>query len=211
MENKVLFHMASEKFWVMGRYQFKKKVLRVIWPIVGVFFLLIIAAFFLFKIPHLVMVSSTKSSLIPKGSIKICDIKYSQDYKNGEGKWELNAKEGHFFNKSQIVALKDVSLRLDSFKKKTSFTIKGNEGDYFRESGEIILRGDVMGRSANGYQIETSLLIYRQKDESVETDEPITLIGPFFKVKGYGLYVDLKGKKLIVKKDVFTTFMGGDF
>jgi LPS export ABC transporter protein LptC len=108
------------------------------------------------------------------------------------------------------VALKDVFLKLDSVEK-NSFTIKGNEGDYFRESGKIILKGDVIGRSANGYQIETSLLIYRQKDESVETDQPIRVVGPFFRVEGDGLYIDLKTKKFMVKENVCTTVMGEVF
>ena len=187
-----------------------RKIPKITWPIAGIFFLLMIAAFFLFKVPHLVMVSSTTSNLVPGESLKVSDVKYSQDYKNGEGKWELKAKEAHILHKSQIVALKDVFLKLDSVEK-NSFTIKGNEGDYFRESGKIILKGDVIGRSANGYQIETSLLIYRQKDESVETDQPIKVVGPFFRVEGDGLYIDLKTKKFMVKENVCTTVMGEVF
>lgn len=187
-----------------------RKIPKITWPIAGIVFLLMIAAFFLFKVPHLVMVSSTTSNLVPGESLKVSDVKYSQDYKNGEGKWELKAKEAHFLHKSQIVALKDVFLKLDSVEK-NSFTIKGNEGDYFRESGKIILKGDVIGRSANGYQIETSLLIYRQKDESVETDQPIRVVGPFFRVEGDGLYIDLKTKKFMVKENVCTTVMGEVF
>jgi len=184
-----------------------RKVPIIMWPVAGILLLLVIAAFFLFKVPHLVMVSSTASNLTPGESQKISGVKFSQDYKNGEGRWKLKAKEGHIFDKSQIVALKDVFLELDTVKSE-SFTIKGNEGDYFRESGKIVLKGDVIGRSTNGYQIETSLLIYRQKDESVETDEPIRVVGPFFKVKGDGLYVDLKGKRFLVKKNVCTTVTG---
>ena len=187
-----------------------RKIPIILWPIAGIFFLLVVAAFFLFKVPHLIMVSSTTSNLIPGESQKVSDIKFSQDYKNGEGKWELKATEAHIFDKSQIVALKDVFLELDTLKDE-SFTIKGNEGDYFRESGKIILKGEVIGRSTNGYQIETSLLIYRQKDECVETDEPVRVVGPFFRVKGDGLYVDLKRKKYVVKKNVRTTVMGGVF
>jgi LPS export ABC transporter protein LptC len=187
-----------------------RKIPKITWPIAGIVFLLMIAAFFLFKVPHLVMVSSTTSNLVPGESLKVSDVKYSQDYKNGEGKWELKAKEAHFLHKSQIVALKDVFLKLDSVEK-NSFTIKGNEGDYFRESGKIILKGDVIGRSANGYQIETSLLIYRQKNESVETDQPIRVVGPFFRVEGDGLYIDLKTKKFMVKENVCTTVMGEVF
>jgi LPS export ABC transporter protein LptC len=182
----------------------------IMFPIIGILVLLMIVAFFLFKVPRLAMISSKLPDLIPGESLKINDIEYSQDYKNGEGKWELKAKEGHFFDKKQLVTLKDVTLRLDSFKE-NSFIIKGDEGDYFRETGEITLRGDVIGNSTNGYQIETSLLIYKQKDESVETDKPIRVIGPFFQVRGDGLYIDLKKKIFTVKGDVITTITKGDF
>ena len=182
----------------------------IMWPMMGILFLLMIVAFFLFKVPHLTMVTSKTSNLIPGESLKICDIKYSQDYKNGEGKWELKAKEGRILEKSQMVALKDVSLKLDSFEE-ASYTIRGNEGDYFKESGDIILRGDVTGRSTSGYQIETSVLIYSQKNESVETDKPIRVIGPFFYVEGVGLYIDLRKKTFTVKGNVFTIVMSGDF
>ncbi len=186
---------------------FMKKVPVATWPIVGIFFLLVIVAFFLFKVQHLGMVSSKTPHLIPGESLKISDIKYSQDYKDGGGKWELRAKEGHFFDNDQFMALKDVLLTLDSFDK-TSYTIKGNEGNYFRKSGKIVLKGDVFARSVNGYHIETTLLTYRQEDNEVETDEPIKIIGPFFQVKGDGLYIDLSKKKFMVKKNVCTTFNG---
>ena len=180
------------------------------WPVGGIIFLLVIVGFFLMKGPHLGMVSSKISNLIPGESLKISDIKYSQDYKDGDGKWELSAKEGTFFNNDQILALRDVLLKLDSFKK-TSYTIKGNQGDYFRKNGKIILKGDVLGSSTTGYQIQTNLLIYSQEDNEVETDEHIKVIGPFFRVKGDGLYIDLDEKKFIVKKNVCTIFNGGSF
>jgi LPS export ABC transporter protein LptC len=189
---------------------FIKKVPVATWPIVGIFFLLGIVAFFLFKVQHLGMISPKIPHLIPGESLKISDIKYSQDYKDGGGKWELRAKEGHFFDNDQFMALKDVLLTLDSFNK-TSYTIKGNEGNYFRESGTIILKGDVSGKSGTGYHMETNLLTYRQKDNEVETDEPVKIIGPFFRVKGDGLYIDLSKKKFMVKKNVCTTFNSEGF
>ena len=189
---------------------FIKKVPVAMWPIGGILFLLVIVTFFLFKAQQLGVVFSKIPRLIPGESLKILDIKYSQDYKDGGGKWELKAKEGHFFDNDQFMALKDVLLTLDSFNK-TSYTIKGNEGNYFRKTGEIILKGEVLGRSATGYSIETSLLTYRQEDNEVETDEPIKIIGPFFQVKGDGLYIDLSKEKFMVKKNVYTTFNGEGF
>jgi LPS export ABC transporter protein LptC len=187
-----------------------KRIPILMWPIGGILVLLVIVALFLFRAPRLIEVSSNTSTWRPGESLKISDIKYSHDCRNGKGKWELNAKEGHFFEKTQMVALKDVLLKLES-SKDSSFTIKGNEGDYFRESGQIILRGDVMGRSTNGYQIETSLLMYREKEEAVETDKPIRVIGPFFEVRGDSLFIDLKKETFTVKRNVLTTVNKGDF
>ena len=76
---------------------FIKKVPVATWPIVGILFLLVIVTFFLFKAQQLGVVFSKIPRLIPGESLKILDIKYSQDYKDGGGKWELKAKEGHFF------------------------------------------------------------------------------------------------------------------
>ena len=188
----------------------KKRFPVALWPIVGIFFLLGIVVFFLFNMKGLGVVSSKISDLMPGESVKLSDIKYSQDYKDGEGIWELQAKEGHFIENDQILELKDVFLTLDT-SNKTSYTIKGNEGYYNKKSSKITLEGDVLGTSASGYQIETSLLIYRQNADEIETDKPVQINGPLFRINGNGLYVDLSKNTFIVKKDVRTTIKSGDF
>lgn len=187
-----------------------KKVPIIIWPIVGICILLSIVAFFILRVSHIPMVSLTTPTLIPGESLKISDVKYNNDYENGQGGWELIAKEAHLFDTTQIVSLKDVVLKLDSLKD-NSYTIKGDEGNYCRKTEEIVLKGNVVGRSERGYQIETTLLIYRQKDGSIVTDKPILLNGPFFRVKGDSLYLDLTSNRFKVKRNVYTTISGGDF
>jgi LPS export ABC transporter protein LptC len=187
-----------------------KKIPVVLWPIGGIFFLLVVVGFFLFKEPQKRMVSSEPSTLTPKESLKIADINYSQNYKDGEGKWELQAKEGHFYENNQVLELTDVFLKLDTGSK-TLYTIKGNTGHYWRKTGKIILKGDVLGRSDTGYQIETSLVTFRQKENEVETDDPVRVSGPFFRIKGTGLYIDLTKNTFMVKKDVCTTIIGEEF
>jgi len=186
-----------------------RKIPVIIWPIAGIVILLLIVAAFIITGPRLAKVSTTASPLVPGESLKMSEVKYDQDHEDGQG-WELIAKEAHFFDTTQIVSLKDVLLKLDSTED-NSYTITGNEGDYCRKKEEIILKGNVVGRSASGYQLETTQLTYKQKEESVVTDKPVKLIGPFFRVKGDGLYIDLKRNRFMVKRNVFTTITGGDF
>jgi LPS export ABC transporter protein LptC len=184
-----------------------KRVPTVMWPLMGIVILLGIVVF-IFKVPHPGVVSQTGSTLIPGESLKISDVKYEQDYENGQG-WELIAKEAHYFDATQTVSLKDVLLKLGPLGE-NYYTIKGNKGDYCRKREEIVLKGNVVGTSATGYRIETTQLVYRQGDESVVTDKAIRLTGPFFKVKGDGACLDLKCNTFRVRQNVHTTIIGGD-
>ena len=181
-----------------------RKMARKIWPIGGICFLLLMGAFFIFKGPQRDMSSSVTSGLKAGESLRLSEINYSQDYGSGEKKWELRAEEGCFRDGTQKLILKAVSLRLDPARR-PSFTIKGNEGDYCRETGRIVLKGEVIGRSDDGYRIETSLLAFSEGEERVETDRAIRIAGPFFHVKGDGLVIDLQRKTFSVKGNVCTT------
>ncbi|MFW6147539.1 MAG: LPS export ABC transporter periplasmic protein LptC, partial [Thermodesulfobacteriota bacterium] len=93
--------------------------------------------------------------------------------------------------------------------KDNSYKIKGNEGDYCRKSEEIVLKGNVVGNTSNGYQIETSQLTYKQKEDLVVTDKRVEMSGPFFKVEGEGLSVELGANRFKVWENVYTTITGG--
>jgi LPS export ABC transporter protein LptC len=186
-----------------------KKIPIIIWPITGIIALLLIAAAFIVKEPPFAHVSTNVSTSIPGESLSMSDLKYDQDREDGQT-WELIAKEAHFFDTPQLVFLKDVLLKVDS-NKDNSYTIRGNEGDYCRKTEEIVLKGNVVGRSENGYQIETSQLTYKQKEESMVTDKPVCMHGPFFRLKGDGLSVDLKTSRFKVCRNVNTTITNGDF
>ena len=186
-----------------------KKIPLIIWPIAGICFLLALSAFFLVNRFNVAIVSSNIRKLIPKESLKISDINFSQDYNNGQKKWKLKAKEASFFEKDQLVVLKHVLLTL-GHSDKDPFIIEGREGNYFKDRGEITLKGDVTGKSFSGYQINTDQLSYNQKNESVETDDPVKITGPFFTIIGDGLHADIKGEKFIIKRNVRTTFIMGE-
>jgi LPS export ABC transporter protein LptC len=186
-----------------------RKVPVIIWPIAGIIILLLIAAAYIINRPHHAQVSPTASTLVPGEALTLSEVKYDQDQEDGKG-WELVAKEAHFFDTTQLVSLKEVLLTLDSAQD-NCYRIRGNEGDYCRKTEEIVLKGNVVGNSSNGYQIETSQLTYKQREELVVTDKPIRMRGPFFTVEGDGLSVDLRSSRFKVWKNVSTTIIGGDF
>jgi LPS export ABC transporter protein LptC len=184
------------------------KISVIMWPLAGIIVLLLIVASFIIRGPRIDSVSTTASPFVPGESLAMSEVKYDQVHEDGKG-WELIAKEAHFFDTTQVVSLKDVLLKVDSTEN-NFYTIQGNEGDYCRKTDEIVLKGNVVGRSSKGYQIETSRLTYKQKEESVVTDKPVRMSGPFFKVKGDGLSLDLRSSRFKVWRNVYTTIKGGD-
>ncbi len=174
-------------------------------PVAGIFALLALTGVFIFRAPEINGIYSRISSDTGSGEgLKIKNVKYSQDSRDGRGKWKLEAREARVVEKNNTVTFKDVVLRLDSSKKNESFTIKGKEGAYFRKKGRIILKGNVRGQSDNGFSLKTSLLIYSQRDDTIKTDKVITISGPFFQIDGAGACIDLKRNKFMIKKDVQT-------
>jgi LPS export ABC transporter protein LptC len=186
-----------------------KKIPVIMWPIAGIILVLLLVAVFIIHKPNCPQVSTAKSTLVPGESLTMSGVRYDQDHEGGEG-WELIAKEAHFFDATQLVSLKDVLLTVTS-PGDNSYQITGNEGDYCRKTEEIVLKGNVVGNASGRYQIETSQLTYKQKEDVVVTDKPVRMSGPFFQVEGDGLSVDLRSSKFTVLKNVSTTITGGGF
>jgi LPS export ABC transporter protein LptC len=179
------------------------------WPLAGIIILLLVVAVFISKGVRLSEVSTAASKMVPGESLTMSEVKYDQDHEDGKG-WELIAREAHFFDATQIVSLTEVLLKVNS-SEDNAYEIRGNEGDYCRKTEEIVLKGDVVGISAGGYMIETNQLTYKQREESVVTDKPIRMSGPFFTVKGDGFSLDLRTNRFKVWSNAYTTITSGDF
>jgi len=187
----------------------RRKIPVIMWPLAGIIVLLLIVVGFISKGVRLSEVSTAALTMVPGESLTMSEVKYDQDHEDGKG-WELIAKEAHFFDTTQIVSLTEVLLKVNS-SEDNAYEIRGNEGDYCRKTEEIVLKGDVVGRSASGYMIETSQLTYKQREESVVTDKPVRMSGPFFTVKGDGFSLDLRSSRFKVWSNAHTTITSGDF
>jgi len=187
-----------------------KKIPVVLWPIGGICFLLALFAFFFVNRVNVTTLPSKIQKVMPKESLKISDIDFRQDYNDGQEKWNLKAKEASFSKKTNAISLRHVLLTIRN-SDKNLFTVEGREGNYLKDRGEIQLKGDVIGKSLSGYQINTEQLHYNQKNESVETKNHVKITGPFFKILGDDLLADIKGEKITIRGNIHATFLTGAF
>ena len=86
-------------------------------------------------------------------------------------------------------------------------TLRGDEGS-MKGRKEIEVRGDVVITSSDGYRVTTDSLRYEEEQQRISTEDPITLQGKGLQVKGVGVVVDLKTKKLFILRKVQTVIEG---
>jgi len=133
------------------------------------------------------------------------DIHYVET-KGKKKEWELRAKSGQHFREADYTTLEDLTVTFYAEGGRI-ITMKGNKGS-MKEKKEIKVWGDVVITSSDGYQVATNSLRYDGDKQQITTEDPVTLDGKGVQVKGVGLMVDLKTKKISILRKVQTVIKG---
>ena len=127
----------------------------------------------------------------------------NDDNKKG---YELFASEAAGTTDAQWV-LKKVRIQFYS-ENNTSFAVKGDVGEIDGATKDMIIRGDVLTTSTNGYQFKTDSLRYSAKEKLMRSSDAVYMQGPpdkkglGFKLSGTGLLVDTKTSRMQILEKV---------
>jgi len=86
------------------------------------------------------------------------------------------------------------------------FELEGSNGEYNSEKNEIYLSGDLKGKTSNGYMLYSEQLMIHMKENYIKSDKSVTFVGPFFKMRGKSLFIDLEKETFKILKDVNSTY-----
>jgi LPS export ABC transporter protein LptC len=174
------------------------------WPLVGIALLLLVAALYIFGTPKSDDEGGGFSDMLLEKGVELTEnITITQENPDKGVKWVLKAKKIGFSDNQTAYSGTDFLLKLE-FKDGARIELKGEEGEYNRNSGEITLRGNVNGQTEDGYRFVTDHILYREEKGSIETDAPVKIYGPFFSVYGKGLDFNLEKGDLRILADVKT-------
>ena len=178
-------------------------------PLIGIVLLVGAIGFFLInpdsEEPGGAKEERTSDETVPAADINIEKFKVYEPYTDKGITWTLDADEAGYSEKSDETALlKRFRLK---YKKRNGFEIEleGENAEYNSTGTEINLFGGIKGKTENGYIFYTEHLIFQQKENCLKTDAPVTFTGPFFKMTGNGMFMDLKSEKLKLLKDINST------
>lgn len=174
------------------------------WPLVALVLVLAIVSFYLIRSEKEVAPEPEVVDQPPGEGLLLKDIRFTQENPDEKLKWILDAKEVTFSEDRSSIVFRDFKLRMEP-EDKPSFDLKGDKGDYAKDSGKMNLRGNLVGVSERGYRIHADHMLINEKSGHLSTDGPVKIFGPFFSVIGKGLFVDLGGERFKIMSDVTTT------
>ena len=178
-------------------------LLKKYWPLIAIGALLIVVSFYLLKPSKEVVQGPVEEVSSPKEGLNLKDIHYTQDDPEARIKWVLDAKEVNFSEDRNVIIFHDFRLEVAP-EDKPWFKLNGQKGEYSRDSGDMKLWGNLEGSSQNGYRITTELIQINEKQGHMKTDKPVKIFGPFFSVKGRGLFIDLEKETVEILSNVTT-------
>lgn len=136
--------------------------------------------------------------------VKLKDIHYRQDDPDEKIKWVLDAKEVRFSEDNKTIRFFDFYLEVEA-EGRPGFSLRGEKGIYFKDIGKIELRGKLDGTYGTKYRFLTEYVVINEKKGTVNNEEPVEILGPFFTVRGKGLFADLSEKRIKILSDTVTT------
>jgi LPS export ABC transporter protein LptC len=139
--------------------------------------------------------------------IRLKDIHYVQDDPAHKVKWTLDASEAKLSKDQQFVTFVNFHVTLKP-QDKPVVTVQGKQGEFDKRSGRLVLQGDLVGETEDGYRFTTEQAVYHHKEGTLETDQAVKISGAFFSIDGKGLFLDLGKEKLQILSNATTLIYG---
>lgn len=171
----------------------------------GVLILLLAVGFYFAKAGRdFIKTTAFLKDVISGNGVELKDIHYRQNDPDEKIKWVLDAKEVRFSEDRKTIRFFDFYLKVD-VEGRPGVSLRGEKGIYFKDIGEIELRGKLVGSYGTEYRFLTEHVVINEKKGTVNNEEPVEIFGPFFTVKGKGLFADLSENRVNILSNVVTT------
>ncbi len=135
--------------------------------------------------------------------LSIKEVELHEESGHGN-RWQLEADQAHVFDEEGRTALRKVRLRLQD--RDRTWTITGEEGDYYKETNNFEVRRNVVVTSDDGLTLETTVLRWEGDERRLWTDVPVRIMRDGTVIDGTALDVKMGDEATTVGGRVRATF-----
>lgn len=136
---------------------------------------------------------------------KMVGVHLVENHNNTKG-WELYADEATG-SSDELWVLKKVKVEFYN-ENQSSFVVSGDVGEINGQTKNMVIRGQVVTQSSNGYQFETNDMNYIAETKMLVSDNLVRMLGPDdkngagFKLNGQGFRIDLTKNKMYIESNI---------
>lgn len=136
---------------------------------------------------------------------KMVGVHLVENSNNAKG-WELRADEATG-SSEELWVLKKVKVEFFN-ENQSSYVVSGDVGEINGQTKNMLIRGQVITQSANGYQFQTNDMNYLADSKMLVSDNLVSMLGPEdksgagFKLNGQGFRIDLKTNKMYIESNI---------
>lgn len=137
------------------------------------------------------------------GQVGLREVNFVQ-VKDGVKLWELKAETVEYQQPQNLVSFKKVVLTYFP-KGGKPITLVGNLGKLDTQTKNILMEGEVVISTPEGYELKVPSLYYRDDIREVSTEGTVNLKGPAISLDGQGMTMNLESQKVRVNQKVRVT------
>jgi LPS export ABC transporter protein LptC len=139
--------------------------------------------------------------------VSLNKIHYTES-KNGLKKWDLVAEKAEYDKVKEITSLNSVRMVVAGGSKTGDLTLEADRALFDNRSKNVVLAGNVRGRSKEGLEIVTESVTYVSVDSILKSSDRVWMSDGNITVKGTGLEFHTDSKVFRLLKDVDATVGG---
>jgi LPS export ABC transporter protein LptC len=113
------------------------------------------------------------------------EVHLREDAKSGKYRWSLDAERAESLPDAGKTSLWKVTIGVQESDQ--AWTVTSDEGDLYKDTKDVELRGHVVLTNSDGLRVETTVLRWNNAEGRAWTDQPVTLYRGGGVVTGLGL------------------------
>jgi len=141
----------------------------------------------------------------PSADLSIDQFHYTET-RDGKPLWELTAKTAEHDLTSGLTRVKDVNMVFFNRAGLGDLTLTASAGTWQEQQRSLQITSDVVLKSTEGYTCYADQLTYTESDAHLRSSGPVRLLSNQVEFRGVGLDIDIRGKKLQLLADVWSSW-----
>lgn len=132
------------------------------------------------------------------------------EYRGGKMAWEFRGDVVRYYKDPERVEADGVIVDFYDDEEEYASTLTAESGSIDRGTSDMVARGGVVVDARNGTRLETERVRWDNENETITTDEFVTIIRGKRRITGWGLRADPALEKTEILRDVVAFTVEGD-